>query len=167
MKCKTLIKYETVEKVERKKKDKNKQKIIHTHNKLAGANFLPDEWPVNSPIQRLFRDAWTMYYLIYNIVEKKHTSQTTSHRYPLNYSLIITRLLLESLHKSFRVTFAKKSHSFNCRSCWYLRKNIYIYKKGKKTEWTVATTSLATIHINKQTFRPCNAFLRCPRKNKT
>lgn len=133
MKCKTLIKYETVEKVERKKKDKNKQKIIHTHNKLAGANFLPDEWPVNSPIQRLFRDAWTMYYLIYNIVEKKHTSQTTSHRYPLNYSLIITRLLLESLHKSFRVTFAKKSHSFNCRSCWYLRKNIYIYKKGKKT----------------------------------
>lgn len=57
MKCKTLIKYETVEKVERKKKDKNKQKIIHTHNKLAGANFLSDEWPVNSPIQRLFRDA--------------------------------------------------------------------------------------------------------------
>lgn len=57
MKCKTLIKYETVEK-EEKKKDKKKQKIIHTHNKLAEANFLPDEWPVNSTIQRLFRDAW-------------------------------------------------------------------------------------------------------------
>lgn len=67
-------------------------------------------------------------------MEKKHTSQTTSHRYPLNYSLIITRLLLESLReciKAFVLHSRKKSHSFNCKSCWYLRK--YKKKKRKKT----------------------------------
>lgn len=91
--CKTLIKYEAGEK--------------NIYNRLAGTNFLPNEWPVNSPIQRLsgLLVRRTMYYL--NIASwKKHTSQMASHRYPLNYSLIITGLLLESSHayKNLRVT---------------------------------------------------------------
>lgn len=73
------------------------------------------------------------------------------------------------MHKSFRVTFEEKKVARLIVEVAGICEK-YIKKKKKRREknkWTVATTSPATIYINKQTFRPCNAFLRRPRKNKT
>lgn len=53
----------------------------------------------------------TMYYLIYNIVEKKTHESNDEPSLPaelfINYNEITSRIFAR-MHKSFRVTFAKK-----------------------------------------------------------
>lgn len=74
------------------------------------------------------------------------------------------------MHKSFRVTFEEKKVARLIVEVAGICENILKKKKkkkGKKRMNRGSTTSPATIYINKQTFRPCNAFLRRPRKNKT